>query len=234
MDTTHADVTGAPAPDGASRRRFLSAGLAGAALAALAARPAGAQTDDTGPATTTTTTPPARPTPADTELLVFAQQVELAAAALYEAAIADDLVAIAAGGTPQTVFDDTTRSNLDALRLHHQAYSQSISALIGSTATNQADQALYDQLLPEFQRRDATAVLLAAHDLENTLVATHTELLRVLDGTNAAALVASVQIVEARHAAALASMAGLSPATDADAFLETPDTAEPLSPSASA
>jgi hypothetical protein len=132
------------------------------------------------------------------------------------------------------VFDETTRANLDALRLHHRAYSQSISAMIGSEATNQADQALYDELLPEFQQRDATAVLLAAHDLENTLVATHTELLAAIDGTNAAALVASVQIVEARHAAALASMAGLSPVSDTDAFLETPATAEPLSPSASA
>lgn len=233
VDTTHADVSGSSVPDGASRRRFLGAGLAGAAIAALAARPTSAMPDDTEPAATTTT-PPTRPTEADTELLVFAQQVELAAAALYEAAIAADRSAIAAGGTPQTVFDDTTRANLDAVRLHHTAYAQSISALVGSVATNQPDPALYDELLGDFQQRNASAVLIAAHDLENTLVATHTELIGQLEGTNAAALVASIQIVEARHAAVLASMAGLSPVTDTDAFVETPPTAEPLSPSASA
>lgn len=217
MDITHADVTEKSAADGANRRRFLGAGIVGAALAAVAARPVSAQTDDSV-AESTTTAPPARPTAADTDLLVFVQQVELTAMALYRAALGSDVD-----------LDDAMRANFDALRLHHDAYAKSVAGLVGGVATNSHDEALYDELVDGFEQGSAAEVAKAAHDLENSLVATHTALLSELEGTNASSLVASIQIVEARHAAVLAKLAGLDPVADADAFLVTPDI-EPLTP----
>ena len=52
------------------------------------------------------------------------------------------------------------------------------------------------------------AVAAAGYDLESTLVATHTELLRALEGTDGAEMLASILIVEARNCAVLADLAG--------------------------
>ena len=122
---------------------------------------------------------------------------------------------------------------MNALQAHHRAYAQSLSALLGPDAPRAMDQALYDELVGDFEQADPVAVALAAHDLENSLVVTHTDLLGVLDGIEGAAAIAAIQVVEARHAAVLASLAGLSPVTDVDAFLVTPET-EPLAPAAGA
>ena len=63
-------------------------------------------------------------------------------------------------------------------------------------------------------------------------MATHRSLLESLEGTEGAALVASVMIAEARHVVALAALAGLSPASDTDAYLTIPADIVALSPEA--
>lgn len=163
-----------------------------------------------------TTTPPRRPTAADSTLLGFAQQAELAARDLYQAA-----VSAGSGGTHTP--------SVAALAAHHDAASQAISALIG----RDAPQARLDEVFDAYESRfsgDTDTFALAAHELENTLLTTHLSLLEALEGTDGAALVASVVIAEARHVSAAAAMAGLSPVADIDAFLVTPADIAPLSP----
>lgn len=163
----------------------------------------------------TTTAAPRRPTEADRKLLGFAQTVELTARDLYRLA-----VEAGAGGEQ--------RASLAAIAAHHDAYSQAVSAVIGTSAPQQRDEPLFALLKSSFDSKSDSAIK-AAHDLENTLVATHRSLLSQLDGTEGASLIASVMIVEARHSAALAAMAGLSPARDLDTFLTTPPVS-PLAP----
>ncbi len=167
----------------------------------------------------TTTAAPRRPTAADTQLLGFAQTVELAARDLYGLA-----VAAGAGGQQNP--------SLAAIAAHHDAYAQAISAVIGTEAPQTRDENLFTMLSSSFDTK-ADSMARAAHDLENTLVATHQSLLASLDGTEGAALIASIMIVEARHSAAMAVLAGLSPTRDADAFFTTP-AVQPLSPTANA
>ena len=164
----------------------------------------------------TTTTPPRRPTDADVALLAYAQSVEYAARDLYDAAIA------AGAG-------DEHLASLVAIAAHHDAYAQAISATIGTSAPQSRDDALFQTLRPRFGA-NTRQMALAAHELENLLVVTHRSLLASLDGTEGSALVASIMITEARHAAALATIAGLSPVADIDAYLVTPEI-QPLSPS---
>lgn len=163
-----------------------------------------------------TTTPPRRPTAADSELLGFAQQAELAARDLSLAAVA------AGSGGEQT-------PSIAALAAHHDAASQSISALIGRDAPQSRLDSVFDAFENAFS--GATEDLaLAAHELENTLVTTHLSLLETLEGTDGVALVSSVIVAEARHVSAMAALAGLSPVDDTDAFLVTPATIVALSP----
>lgn len=161
------------------------------------------------------TAPPRRPSAQDIELLGFAQTVELAARDLYRLA-----VDAGAGGQQQP--------SVAAIAAHHDAYAQAISALIGTNAPQQRDEGLFTALRGAFDTK-AESMALAAHDLENLLVVTHRSLLGTLDGTEGAALIASIAIIEARHSAAMAALAGLSPTDDADAFLTTP-AVQPLSP----
>jgi hypothetical protein len=163
-----------------------------------------------------TTTPPRRPTAADSALLGFAQQAELAARDLYLAAVA------AGSGGDQT-------ASIAALAAHHDAVSQSISALIGRDAPQTPLESVFDAYEARFTD-DTTTLAVAAHELENTLVTTHLSLVETLDGTDGVDLVASVVIAEARHVAAMAALAGLSPVADTDAYLVVPADIAALSP----
>lgn len=170
------------------------------------------------PSTAATTTPPRRPTEADVALLAYAQSVECTARDLYR-------LAVEAGAGDEHV------ASLVAIAAHHDAYAQAISAVIGRSAPQERDEDLFRSTSTAF-RGSTEKVALAAHELENTLVVTHRSLLAKLDGIEGSALIASILITEARHATALAVIAGLSPITDTDAYLETPELA-PLSPAKS-
>jgi hypothetical protein len=145
---------------------------------------------------------PLRPTAEDVVLLAFAQQVELTIRDLYDEAIVGD------------VFADTgVRQTVTAIREAHDAYNQSLSSLLGRQAPNQRDQKLFDSLKKSFAA-DAASVTVAAANLENIGVATHTSLLGQLVGLDGARLIASILIVQARHAVVLNALAGVTDISD--------------------
>jgi hypothetical protein len=188
-----------------TRRRLLAAGFSGTALGLLGSRAVSASPDTTTPtsdegsvpAATTTTLPPARPTEADIPLLQFAESFELTARDLYQAAID-------AGALEET---------LPAMRDNHQAYASVLKGMLGTQGAETRDEAVYARYEGDFATSDVTAV------------ATHTELLRELEGVDGAHLIASILVVEARQAAVLADLGGRG--DDFDAMFE--NDAEPLS-----
>jgi hypothetical protein len=202
----------------------LAAGAAGSVAALLGERTAWADqattttsttTPETGASTseaTTTTLPPRRPSSADIPLLVFAESVELAARDLYGDAIA-------AGAEDDAIL---------VMRENHRAYADALHGMLGTNANGTRDESLYSQYAGQFKVADAATLAGPAYELESSLVATHTELLGQLVGTDPARLVASILIVEARHCVVLADIAGKG--ADFDALFE--NTAEALTPPA--
>lgn len=145
----------------------------------------------------------------DDALLEYAMRLELTARDLYDAAVA-------AGGLAELA---------PLLRSHHEAYAQSLSRVTGLSARGRIDE-VYDEFVGSFSVGDDTAVALAGHQLESVAIATHTELVGLLESPDAAALAASILVIEARHATVLADAAGLG--DDLDALLA--NDAEPLLP----
>lgn len=202
------DVTDPAPPDSAFRRRLLGIGLGGAAVSLLpwlvgraSATTTTSGTSDATPATTTTA-PPKRPSDADVELLGFAQTVEIAAFRLYEEALATDN------------FSDDERAVIATFHDAHEAYAQSLSGFLGRDAP-QVLNPVYDEMLESFGG-DKPTVLAAAYNLESVAVATHTDILGQLQGTDGAALIASILIVEGAHGTVLADISG---ETDLDILL---------------
>jgi rubrerythrin len=186
---------------GASRRRFLQAGAAGAVASValpVLTRSVSAQAGGT---------PPLRPTSADVTALRFAQGVELAARDLYE-------LALAGGG-----YGEDLAPVMAAMSQHHRSYAQAISGLLGPDANGQPNEGVLGQFRTRFS--NPSSAISAAARLEDTAVATHTELLGTLEGTDGAALIASILVVEARHATVLATAAGV---TDLNQLLTTTST----------
>lgn len=174
------------------RRTVIGVGIGGAAsLLPLLAGRAAASTARASAAGDPP--PPQRPTESDIEVLAALQQIELGVLALYDQAIA-------LSGWPAAQAAVVT-----AFRDSHAAYAQSLGALLGVDAPGEADQALVDGFATEFGRTP-TKAMEAAVELESALVATHLEALGLLEGTDGAALVASIQIAEARHTTVLAEM----------------------------
>lgn len=200
------------------RRRLIGAGLiglAGSLVPRVAAHASATTPDDTTEATTpvvaaTTTAPPQQPTAEDVDVLGFAQSVELAISQLYKTALdagslSDDVLAV-----------------VGPVHEAHIAYAQSLNALLGRNAPGQASAELVGASSEGFGG-DEAAFLEAAYQLEDTAVATHSELIGQLAGTDGAGLLASILIAEARHAMVFADLAGES---DLDVLLLT--AAEPL------
>jgi hypothetical protein len=155
-----------------------------------------------------------RPTEEDISLLGFAQSFELTASDLYQVALD--------GGLAD---DDDLAPVFATLRDNHEEYANRLSGILGVDAPQTRDDALFDDLSDAFDGGDVAAVASAGLDLETTAVATHTDLIGRLVGTDGISAIASFIIVEARHATVLADIAG--GGDDLDALL-TSD-AEPLS-----
>ena len=193
------------------RRRLVGAGLiglAGSLLPRLASR-ASAGTSDA----TTTTAPPQRPTVDDVPLLQFAQTIELAAVALYD-------VALRTGG-----LGDDLLATVTATRADHLAYAQALSGQLGTSAPGSPAADVVEAARESFATGDDVQTATAAHQLEDVAVATHSELIGQLLGTDGAALIASILIVEARHSLVFGALAGIS---ELDDLLLT--NGDPLSP----
>lgn len=180
------------------RRSALGAGLGGAVLSLLpflSGRTSASATTDPGSTAPTTTLPPLRPTSDDVVLLAYAQQVELTALALYDEALA-------LGG-----WSDAQAATVTFIREAHLAYGQSLSGLLGRQAPGTKSEKLFTALRGDFTGA-IDGVLAAAGALESAAVATHGEVLSTLQGTDGAALIASIQSNEARYSTVLADLAG--------------------------
>ena len=154
---------------------------------------------------------PAKPTTHDSGLLAKAQAAELAVHELYlEAA-------------KVRTFSDEQRQVLEVFGANHLAYAQVIGGAIGKVATNLRD----DEIVREFRSDmfSPARAMTALQELENTLVSTHTALIGQLQAVAGAELVASIAMVEARHAATLAL---LRLAGDVDGALANPTAPLPL------
>ena len=178
------------------RRRALVGTLVGAgALLFGAGRAAAAD------ATTTTTAPPRQPDEADTSILVFAQSLELAAVAAYDVALASNKL------------DPTPAAVAALFRSHHLEHAQAMAGAAGKAAKNTANVTILKKFGPILQAaKNQKELLTAAFLLETAAAATYGQALGQLKATDSASLVASIQPVEARHAAALARVLGLNPA----------------------
>ena len=133
---------------------------------------------------------------ADKALLVVAQSAELAVHDLY-------LNAIAKAG-----FSGDELATMQLFADHHLAYAQAIGGLLGSDAPFERDDAIYQQFVGTTSSGATAARTLQT--LENTLAATHTDILSRIEGTNGAELVASIIVVEARHAAVFGTLPTIS------------------------
>jgi hypothetical protein len=177
------------------RRAIIGAGLGGAALSMLpflGGRAAAAEST-----TTTTTAPPLRPTDADTALLGESQQLEIAAIRLYDQALA------------QVKWTPEQQRVVATIRQQHAAFAASLSGLLGRNAPNAKSDQVFSKFGSGFSG-DAKAVLQTAWQLESSAVATHLAVLAKLQGVNGAALLASIQITEARNGTVLADLASIS------------------------
>ncbi len=184
------------AADAASRRSFLRGSLLVGGAAALVAGPMAAAASATG---TTTTAPPKQPLPADIELLTWAQSLELAAVAVYDAALAGKRLS------------DKVVPAAALFRRHHIDHAEAIGALAGKSARGIANPGLVKAFGPKVANATSEAEVLGiAFDLENAAASTYGLALGVLLGTNASALVASIQPIEARHAVVLGDVLGKS------------------------
>jgi rubrerythrin len=205
-----------------TRRRLLAAGFAGTTLGLLGSRAASASPDttsppedegSTAPTASSTTEPPQQPTQDDVPMLQFAHALELAARDLYQAALD-------AGAEEEA---------LPAIRDNHQAYADVLKGLLGTAGDQEPDDGVYSQFERGFASSDVAAIASAGYELESAAIATHTQLIGELQGLDGAQLLASILVVEARHAAVLADIAGRG--DDFDALFE--NDAQPLSASPS-
>lgn len=165
------------------RRRLLglagTAGIVGAAIAAYGTRTVAAS--------------PIPATEADIEILQVAMAAELTSSELYAAAAAS--------------LRDAEAELMSVISGNHLAYGQAIAGSAGVSANEFANEQLA-ALRPLFEQSNPQDVARAGRDLENTLVATHTQLLTSYESISALELTASILTVEARHAAVLTSLAG--------------------------
>lgn len=215
MDSPDRSMADAPValPGPSVRRRLLGAGivgLAGTLLPSLVGRAGATAPDEAAP---TTTAPPQRPTAEDIPLLQGAQMVELAAVELYAAALA-------AGGVGP-VLTAVLATAHDA----HLAYAQALSAMLSTDVRDSPAADAVEALAGGFSAGNNVETATAAHELEAALVATHSETIGELLSTDAAALIASIMIVEARHSLVFGQIAGI---TDLDELIFTD--ADPLTP----
>lgn len=178
-----------------SRRALLGAGIgAGVLGTALAALG--------GPAAIASGTPEG-----DRDLLGLAMQLELTARDLYDEAIA--------AGASLPLFS--------ILREQHESYAQAIAGATGLSARGRNED-VFSANRAAFASSDDTAVAAAGYQLESIASATHQALLGAIAEIPSARLVASICIMESRHATVLADASGQG--DDLDALLD--NNAEPL------
>ena len=139
--------------------------------------------------------PPKMPTSADKQLLDFALSAELSVHDLYVRAINSGM--LSADEKPM----------MEMFSEHHKSYAQSLNGLLGKAASNTRNEALYSTYVG--QLTSAQAMNRVLQSIENTMVATHTDILSSLEGLDGATLIASIITVEARQAAVFGTLPNL-------------------------
>ena len=139
--------------------------------------------------------PPKMPTSADKQLLDFALSAELSVHDLYVKAIDSGMLSA----------DEKTM--MEMFSEHHKSYAQSLNGLLGKAASNTRNEALYSTYAG--QLTSAQAMNRVLQSIENTMVATHTDILSSLEGLDGATLIASIITVEARQAAVFGTLPNL-------------------------
>ena len=132
------------------------------------------------------------PTSADKQLLDFALSAELSVHDLYVTAINSGMLSA------------DEKLMMEMFSEHHRSYAQSLNGLLGKAATNTRNEALYTTYAG--QLTSAQAMNRVLQSIENTMVATHIDILSSLEGMDGATLVASIITVEARHAAVFGTL----------------------------
>ena len=136
--------------------------------------------------------PPKMPTNADKQLLDFALSAEMSVHDLYLKAIDSGMLS-ADEKLMMQMFSD-----------HHKSYAQSLNGLLGKAASNTRNEALFSTFAGQLTSAQAMSRVLQS--VENTMVATHTDILSSLQGLDGATLVASIITVEARQAAVFGTL----------------------------
>jgi hypothetical protein len=244
-DRIAAEVVDAGPAVSPSRRSFLRRlGLSGAAVGTgaialpLMARAAAAQATTTtvgiqpvaaGPTTTaagalTTTVapgpitiaPPKKPSPEDVAVFSFAQSLELAAVQAYETVLGTGILAA------------EVQALAAEFASHHSQHGQAFAGLAGKAGTATANQSLIAQFGPLISAAKTQVELLTLlFNLENVTASTYTAALGQLTGTDGAAVVASIQPIESRHALVLGQVAELDPSKYLIPFLKPDDAVTP-------
>ena len=142
------------------------------------------------------TAPTKMPTTADKQLLDFALSAELSVHDLYLKAIDSGMLSA------------DEKLMMQMFSEHHKAYAQSLNGLLGKEASNTRNEALFSTYAGQLTSAQAMSRVLQS--VENTMVATHTDILSSLQGLDGATLVASIITVEARHAAVFGTLPNLS------------------------
>lgn len=133
----------------------------------------------------------------DVDIAVFAQSVELAAVAAYEA------------GAGSGLLSDGVLAVAGTFLSHHQDHADAFGALAGDAATGVANAALVEALTPALQALDSEAAVLdLARSVENQAVATYAFALTALTLEGAYQGTATILPVESSHAAALSFALG--------------------------
>ena len=141
------------------------------------------------------TAPTKMPTTADKQLLDFALSAELSVHDLYLKAIDSGMLSA------------DEKLMMQMFSEHHKAYAQSLNGLLGKAASKTRNEALFSTYAGQLTSAQAMSRVLQS--VENTMVATHTDILSSLEGVDGATLVASIITVEARHAAVFGTLPNL-------------------------
>lgn len=136
----------------------------------------------------------------DADVAAFAQSVELAAVAAYEAAAGRDLL------------DAATVEVATMFAGHHQDHADAFAAVAADAAPGEANQAVLDVFGPMIEQApDAASLLQIAYDLEEGAASTYVFALGVLEDPTNAAATATILPVEAQHAVVLGQALELDP-----------------------
>ncbi|MBM3806029.1 MAG: ferritin-like domain-containing protein [Actinobacteria bacterium] len=129
---------------------------------------------------------------ADTKLLAFAQALELSIRDVYA-----------------TLVERGTKTGdelaiLELMHSHHVAYQQSLNGVLGKKAATTRNDEVFTKTVAALSDPSQTWPVLL--DLENTAVATHSAIVERIESPKAASLIASVVMIEARHAAIISTL----------------------------